>query len=769
MRRSVLVFLSLTSCSRAPRPPLVTGLSAPPPDASLVAQADVPEGPRPDDLEGWNRAARAGAVTEVLHGVEVFDPYRSLEEDSPATRQWIDRQTARSERYLAARARPGMEQRLAQLSDIGVLGGATVVGGKVLYRRRDPGQEQPTLMIADVPSQPVQTPNAVARVLVDPTRFGARASMDWYVPSPRGRYVAFGISQNGDERTTLHVLDVRTGELRPEAIGHTKWCRLSWLPDESGFYYTRYPREGEAGFDAERPDTYWRRLYFHRLTARPDGTDDPLVFEGPDRTDAPSPAVSPDGRWLVINLFKGWSRHDVLLIDRSTPVSNGQRPRAIAVAVGHDSIHDGVVYRGQLYLTTNRDAPNYRVLAAPVATLVALDARRRNGTPAEGTPLVMAPRGPWRTVIPEGPHPLEDTTIAGERLVAHYLENISSKVRLFGLDGAPHGEVTLPAEGSITSMGAQDDQPHVALVFTSFFLPATVHVLDTRAPRGAALPVLVDAPSVDVDTSRYQLSRGTARSADGTEINIFYMHRRDMPRDGTQRVILNGYGGFNIALTPRFNPRALYWLERGGVYAVANLRGGSEFGEAWHRAGARENKHRVFEDFEAAIRWFASSGISAPDRIGIHGGSNGGLLMGAMITRCPNAFRAAYADVGLYDMVRFHRFPPAEIWTSELGDPERAEDFRYLYAYSPYHRITLGTRYPAVWVNTADHDTRVYWGHSTKFAARLQEAQSGAAPIFFYMERNVGPGAGMQRSDQVRAWVRMFTFFEDRLGVPAQE
>ncbi len=744
MKRPLASLALLAACHRAPAPrPSVTRPPA-------VAQAPDAAAPA-DDLAAWNRLARAGAVTETLHGAEVRDPYRALEEDSALTRAWIERQTSRSERYLAAHARPGMEERLARLSDIGALASPTVAGRRVLDRRREPGREQPSLVAVDAGAE-----GRDARVLVDPTRFGERAAMDWYSPSPRGRYVAFGVSQNGDERTVLRVLEVATGAVLDVAIAHTKWCRLSWLPDESGFYYTRYPRESEPGWDAERPDTYWHRLYFHSMSAAPDGSADPMVFEGSERTESPSPAVSSDGRWLVVNLFKGWSRYDVFLVDRRARVPEGQRPRAVPVAVGHESLNEATVYRGRLYLTTNRDAPRYRVLWAPV------DALMRAGAPSGGvSSLSLAPAGPWRTMIPEGEHPLEETALAGERMVARYLENVVSKVRLFDLDGRAQGEVALPAEGSVASLGAQEDGALVAMLFTSFFVPSTVLTLDTRAPA----PRLVDAPAMDFDASRYELSRATARSADGTDVNVFYMHRRGMARDGRNPVLLNGYGGFNIALSPRFTRQALYWLERGGVYAVANLRGGSEFGEAWHRAGSRENKRHVFEDFEAAIRWFASSGVSAPERIAIHGGSNGGLLMGAMVTRCPDAFRAAAADVGLYDMVRFHRFPPAEIWTSEYGTPESPDDFRYLYAYSPYHRVRDGARYPAVWVSTADHDTRVYWGHSTKFAARLQEAQSGDRPIYFYMERNVGHGAGMQRSDQVRSWVRMFTFLEDQLGM----
>jgi prolyl oligopeptidase len=762
-RSSLAAVLALVACRHAPAPQPATA-----PPVALVAPDAAP--PLVDDLAAWNRAARAGAVTDTLHGVAVSDPYRALEEDTELTRTWIGQQTARSARYLAAHADPAREESLTRLSDIGALAAPTTLGGKVFYRRRNPGDEQPALVVIDTRAAGYDAahPAASARVLIEPTRFGERAAMEWYAPSPRGRYVAFGVSQNGDERTTLRVMDLSTGALLPVAIEHTKWCRLAWLADESGFYYTRYPRESEPGFDAARPDTYWRRLYAHRLDASPDGASDPMVFEGADRTEAPSPAVSADGRWLVVNHFKGWSRSDVYLVDRRAPVAAGARPRAVPVAVGHESLNDATVYRGRLYLTTNRDAPKYRVLWAPVDALMRADAAMRATTPGTGvTALTMAPAGPWRTMIAEGPNPLEETTLAGSRMVARYLDNIVSKVRLFDLDGRPQGEVTLPSEGTVSAMGSQDDEDSVALLFTSFFVPPTVLTLDTRtAPvNGALTPALVDAPAMSVDISRYVLSRATARSADGTDINVFYMHRRDMVRDGRSAVLLNGYGGFNLAMAPSFRRQALYWLERGGVYAVANLRGGGEFGEAWHRAGARENKHHVFEDFEAAIRWFTTSGVSAPSRIAIHGGSNGGLLMGAMITRCPDAFRAAVADVGLYDMVRFHRFPPAEIWTTEYGTPESADDFRALYDYSPYHRVADHMSLPAVWVSTADHDTRVFWGHSTKFAARLQDAQAGAAPIYFYMERNVGHGAGMQRSDQVRTWTRMFTFLEDQLAV----
>jgi prolyl oligopeptidase len=767
--RSVTLVLGaamLAACPRTPAPRTTDPNANNPP----VATADAGANPSPDDdVAAWNRAARAGAVTDTVHGVSVSDPFRTLETDSPETRTWIDQQTRRSERYLSAHASPARERRLSELLDIGAMATPSPAGGRIFYRRRDAGQEQFVLMVTDprpataAPTTAWNNPHALIDTTRDAARYGERAAIDWYVPSPRGRYVAFGTSQNGDERSTLRVIEVATGRVLDEAIAHTKWCRLAWLANESGFYYTRYPKENENGYDAERPDTYWRRMYFHRLGNGPDGASDPLVFEGTERTDAPSPYVSADGRWLVVNLFKGWTKSEVLLVDRNARVAAGQKPRAVPVAVGHESLNHGAVYRGRLYLHTNRDAPKYRILAASADALYRTAPPPVNGV----SPQAIPPEGPWRIVVPEREHPLEEFAFAGTTLAVHYLENITSRVRVLTLDGANVGEIPLSSEGSVQGIATQDDEPVITFSFTSFFVPNAVLAADTRMVnrRGLIAPSVVDHPTLGFDLDQYELERATVNSADGTPVNVFFMHRRGMERNHQNPVLLNGYGGFNISLAPRFTRQALYWMERGGVYAVANLRGGAEFGEGWHRAGMRENKHHVFEDFEAVIRWFSTSGISAPERIAIHGGSNGGLLMGAMVTRCPDAFRAAYSDVGLYDMVRFHRFPPAEIWTSEYGTPEEPEAFRYLHEYSPYHRLTPGTRYPAVWVSTADHDTRVYWGHSTKFAALLQESQAAPHPIYFYMERDVGHGAGMQRSDQLRAWTRMFTFLEDQLGL----
>ncbi len=749
MRRSLWLVLPLValSCAHA-APPVLAGPEPAPP--ALANPAPPARAAR--ETDAINTPARVGAVTETLHGTEVADPYRALETESPVTTAWVDAQNARSEAYLAAHPRPDIERRLGQLLAIGNLRGATMGGSRIFYTKRDGEREQAVVMVSERNAAGAWS---APRQLFDPHTLGDRTAVDWMTPSPRGRYLALGLSQNGDERSVLHVLDVTTGQMLPEAIAHAKWCRLSWLPDESGFYFTRYPRAGEAHHDPAHEDSYWRAMFFHRLRTAPDGTADVRVYEATERTDAPSPDVSSDGRYVVVNLFKGWSRTEVHLIDRRAPVARGALPRAVPVITGRESISHATIHRGTVFVLSNDQAPRYALYAAPAAQLM---------LPA-ATPSVPASGGAWRTVIAQGQHPLEDFTLAGDRLVTSHLENIASHLRSYTLDGTDPRDIPLPAEGSAPTVVSNGDSPFVTFGFQSFFEPSAVLAVDAR-PTGLR-PATLDHATSDVDYSRFVMERASVPSRDGTPINAFILRPRAATQDGHNPVLLYGYGGFNVPLLPTFRRDPIYWLERGGIYVVANLRGGSEFGEDWHRAGAMGNKERVFEDFEAVLRWLSTSRWSSPERIAINGASNGGLLMGAMLTRAPDTFAATFAGVGLYDMVRFAHFPPAEIWTSEYGDPAQPDAFRWLHAYSPYHRVSPAVRYPAAWIETADHDTRVHWGHSTKFAARLQDETTSDAPVLFYMQRNVGHGAGTQRSDELRRLTRMFTFVEDRLGVRA--
>lgn len=677
-------------------------------------------------LAAVNAEARAGAVVETIFGREVADPFRALERDDDLTRRWIEVQTAFTERYLAEHADPTTAERLEAFLSIGWFRDAVRAGGRTFYVRRDGDQEQGALYVLepDVPAP---------RILVDPNALGPRVALDWVFPSPGGRYVAYGLSDEGDERSVLYVLDVGTGERLAERIEHTKWTGLSWLADETGFYYTRYPREGEPDWDPANVDSYFAHLFFHALGSDPG--QDPLVYRLAERTDFVAPDVSPDDRWVVLNVFHGWSQSDVLLLDRTVPDA-----APVPVDAGGDHLVSGAVHGGRLYLGTNEDHPRFRIVAAPL------------DRPAD--------RAAWVEVVPEGEGTIESWSFAGDTLVVRFTENVESRLRRFGLDGTPRGEIELPTRGSVDGPTENRGDDVVVFEFDSFTQPPTLYAFDPATGLRE-----LDRVGRDFDPSRYELRRETVASRDGTPLVVFLVLPAGTAAGDPRPTLVTGYGGFNVPMLPGFVRNILYWMERGGIFAQAVLRGGSEFGEAWHRAGMLENKHNVFDDFEAVLRWLPTTGLTTPERLAIVGASNGGLLVGAMLTRCPDAFRAAVASVGLYDMVRFAQFPPAEIWISEYGDPSEPDAFAWLYDYSPYHNVRDGTPYPAALVATAERDTRVSWKHSVKFAARLQEASSSGRPILFHMERAVGHGAGTGRSDTVREYVRNYTFLETALGL----
>ncbi|MBX3268759.1 MAG: S9 family peptidase [Sandaracinaceae bacterium] len=715
----------------APAPPETSG-------AERVAPSSRSE------LQALNARAREGAVVETLHGVAIDDPYRALEEGSELTRGWIDWQTARTDAFLRERSDAGAAARIDALLSIGAIGAPVVAGTRVFYTKREGDREQPALYVRDG-ARLRETP------LIDPVSYGERAALDGFVPSPSGRYVAFRISENGDERSVLRVIEVASGRVLDEVIEHTKWSNVTWLRSETGFYYSRYPREGEPDWDAEHQDVYHVRLFFHALGTDPGA--DPLVFSPARGTDFPSASVSADDRWLVVGNFRGWSQSDVYLFDRGRAargrrVAPDEAHPLVEVAVGADHLYSATVHRGRLYVTHNEGAPRYRVDAV--------------------APERAAERAAWAPVVPEGSGTIDGVAFAADRVVVHTMEpegGIASHLRVYRLDGIEEAEIALPGRGEVFGLDADRETGRVAIGFSSFVHPPMLLEWTARARAVTEL----DRVASDFDFAALRLGRAEVRSRDGTMVNVYYVHRADAPLDGQRAVLLYGYGGFNVSLLPGFQRNALYWIERGGVFAVANTRGGGEYGEAWHRAGHLADKERVFEDFEAVIEWLGGeSGVSRPERIGIQGGSNGGLLMGAMVTRVPTRFRVALAGVGLYDMVRYHRFPPAELWISEYGSADASpEELRYLHAYSPYHRVRDGMSLPAVLITTADHDTRVHWAHSTKFAARLQEASGEADPeIYFHMDRQVGHGAGTRRSDLVQRYVRMYTFLERFVGRP---
>ncbi|MEK6609122.1 MAG: prolyl oligopeptidase family serine peptidase [Myxococcota bacterium] len=687
--------------------------------------------PAPATTTAAATRARKEVVVDEMHGVTIEDPYRWLEDDESAeTRAFVDAQNAATRAALDSRpTRAAVKARLTELLSIGTLGTPAVRYSKgrparYFFTRRSGGENQPVLYVRD-------GLGGADRALVDPNALAAdgTTAIDWWVPSRDGRLLAYGLSQGGTEDSTLLVRDVETGKDLPDRAEHARYSSIAWTPDGKGFYYARYPRPGDVPAGEE---LYHRKIYFMELGATP---EDPLVYAPKDMKDWPSVALSPDGRWLVVSVFQGWSKSEVWLRDlakRDAPF--------VPVAAGVEAIYEPEILDDLLLLRTNDGAPRYRV--------VAVDPRHPE-------------RARWREIIAQGDDVLDGMAIVGKRIVASTLAKAHARVRLFALDGAPAGEIPLPAIGTVVGIGGEWDGPEVFLGFESYAVPPTILRHDVRA---AATDVWqrVEAP---IDPSLFEVEQRSYASTDGASISLFLVHKKGLARDGTNPTLLYGYGGFNVSLTPTFSRTMSLFLERGGVYAVPNLRGGGEYGEDWHRAGMLGKKQQVFDDFLAAARWLIDQKITSPERLAISGRSNGGLLVGAAITQAPSLFRAAVCGVPLLDMLRYDRFLLAKLWIAEYGAPGDPEAFEWLRAYSPYHRVADGTPYPAVIFTTAEGDTRVDPMHARKMAARMQAATSSGRPVLLRVERKAGHGAGKPLALQIEELTDEWTFLLWQLGL----
>ena len=667
----------------------------------------------------------------MLHGVEVADPYRWLEDDDdPAVTAWCDAQNERTRAVIDAEpSRPAWHARLVELLRAGQSAAPSVRGHLTFSLDRWGEHDQAVLVVRK------RLTEAVGRVLLDPAQLlgDATATVDWYEPDRAGTRIAVGLSTGGSEQSTLRIVDVATGELLTDEIPDTRACSLAWEPDGLAFAYTRYP-EG---------DEYHRHVRRHVVGADP-AADEVILGpdELPDPTAWPSVELSRDGRWLLVTLSLGWSRTDVRLLDRSAgtwaPVI--EEVEALTT-LSFDDAADRLVG------VTTLDADRGRVVA------VALD----NPEPAGWTTLVPEPDDRRRVL--EWALPLA----GGDRLVRTTRWGVAELWR--HADG-PLVAVPLPGDGvaDLVGVDASDDDDLAVLAVTSFTEPARLH---RWTPAGgleafAALPGSPDIAGVRVEQSSFDAD-------DGTPIPVFLIDGAGTPGVGA-RTILTGYGGFNIAETPAYSALVAAWCEQGGRFAVAGIRGGAEEGEAWHRAGMREHKQRCFDDFFQAADWLVASGRTTRDHLALRGGSNGGLLMGACITQRPDLARAVHCAVPLLDMLRFHLFLIARLWIPEYGDPDVAEEFAWLHRYSPYHHVVDGTAYPATLVTTAEEDTRVHPCHARKFAARLQAATScpEEQAILLRVESRAGHGVGKPVGKQADEAADVLAFLDANLRDPAR-
>jgi len=715
--------------------------------AAVYAGDDSPSGPPMAEIK---------PVADTFHGTRVVDNYRWLENgNSPETQQWVAQEMAYTRGMLAHLAgRDAIQKRLTELLSIGSVTPPILAGHHYFYTRREGMQNQPILYVRERTSDGVASAKGDGpdRVLLDPNQLATDGTiaLDWFQPSENGKYVAYGTSPSGSEMSTLHIIETKTGTVLPDTIERTRAASIAWKLDNSGFYYTRYPKKGDVPAGQEM---YNRHVFYHSLGDDPDQEDQPIFGEGRDPEDWPGVSLSNDGRWLLINVEQGYTKTELFLMD----LKKGTPP--IRVTTGKDFLYAAEVYNDKLYITTNEDAPRYHVFVADVGNY---------------------DRSAWKEIIPQSDAVLQGTAVFGGKLFAQYEQNATSQLKLFDLDGKKLTDIELPAIGTVFGSGGRWDRDEMFFGFQSFTVPPSIYRFDLKAFVFEAgnqqlsnwhvppeLWTKVDAPTID--PSAYEVAQEWFNSKDGTRVPMFVVHKKGIAKNGKNPTLLTAYGGFNVSLTPTFSRTAYLWMEHGGVYAVANLRGGAEFGEEWHRAGMLEKKQNVFDDMIAAAEHLISEKYTDKNHLAIQGGSNGGLLMGAMITQRPDLFRAVVCQVPLLDMLHYQDFQIAKLWIPEYGSSDNPDQFKWLYAYSPYHHVKAGTEYPAILFMTADTDTRVDPMHAKKMAAEMQaEAKNGSSrthPILLRIESKAGHGAGKPVTKQIEEFTDIYSFLFWQLGV----
>jgi len=716
----LLLILPLAACSTTasdPGPMERTYMAEPSPEPGLA----YPQTRRED-------------VVETQFGEAVADPYRWLENDvrnDPAVRQWVTAQNEVAERYLATLpARTAFRDRMRQIYDFERYGVPVKRSNRYFYTRNDGLQNQSVLYVRD-------GLNGAPRVAIDPNTWsadGTTALGEWE-PSKDGRRIVYTVQEGGSDWRTVRVLDVDSGRVLEDEVRWVKFSPLDWAHDGSGFYYSRFPQPA-SGQEFQSTNQN-QAIYFHRIGTPQ--SQDRLVYSQPDRPAlSNSGEVSDDGRWLIVYSSEGTdARYDIALIDLTRPSA---QPRRFITGLEHDWTFIGNL-GSTFYWRTNRDSPRQRIVVTDVSR----------------------PDLQIREIVPQDEATLVSASIVGNQLIASYLVDARIEVRTYDREGRRIGEVQLSGIGTATGFSGDATSTETFYSFASYNRPATIYRYDAASRQTSVFA----QSELSFDPEQYVVQQVFYNSKDGTRIPMFIMHRRDIDMHGgrTHPTLLYGYGGFNIAQQPAFQPRWLTWVDMGGVLAVANLRGGGEYGQAWHDAGRRANKQNVFDDFIAAAEHLISGGITTSRQLAIEGRSNGGLLVGAVINQRPDLFAAALPGVGVMDMLRFNRFTAGRYWTDDYGFPDREADFRILRAYSPYHNIRAGQRYPAVLVTTADTDDRVVPGHSFKYIAALQAADTGPMPKLIRIETRAGHGSGKPTEMQIEEYGDMYAFIAAHTGL----
>ena len=662
-------------------------------------------------------------VVDNYHGTLVPDPYRWLEDPAaPETKAWIAEHNQVSSAFLGAwRGREEIRERLTQLWDYPRYFVPVKAGGRYFYQKNDGLQNQAVLYMRDAAG-------GDASVVLDPNSLSpdGTIALTGFSPCREGRLLAYSTSQSGSDWQEIRILDLATSQHLPDVIRHCKFTAVSWSPDNLGFFYTRFPDPATV---APEEQSYNSKLYLHAIGTAQE--QDQLIFARPDFRELGFHAkVSDDKGYLIITVWHGTDTENRLYYK-----DFARQGEVVRLLDDADAMY---IYAGNIgplfYFHTNLDAPKGRIIC--------IDTQN----PA---------RQHWQTVVAEVSESISSALVAGDKLVITYLHHAHHQVRLFTPQGESVGELPLPGIGSVSMPAGKTGDSEMFVSYTSYLDPATV----LRCDLGTGSIEPWHEVKFSFSPAEYETIQRFYTSPDGTRIPVFLSYRRGMAKDGSNPTILYGYGGFNISLTPAFSAAQIAWMEQGGIYAVACLRGGSEYGEDWHRAGMLEKKQNVFDDFVAAAQWLVDENYTRVEKLAIMGGSNGGLLVAACMLQRPEAFGAVVCRVPVIDMLRYHKFTVGRYWTGEYGNAEsNPEHFRFLYAYSPLHNVRAGVNYPATLIMTADTDDRVVPAHALKFAATLEEHYQGPNPVITRIEMRAGHGAGKPTSKLIDETADIYSF-----------
>jgi prolyl oligopeptidase len=661
------------------------------------AETEAPRLPYP--------VAAKGDVVDDYGGTKVPDPYRWMEAlDSKEVADWVAASNAVTDPYLAKLPlREHFNKRLTELWNYPRVSVPVIEGGKLFYSKNTGLQRQAPLYVRTSPA-------AAPSLVIDPNEISedGSVSLSQWMPSPDGKLLAYGLAEGGADWNTVHVRDLTAGKDLSDEVQWMRFSSIAWTNDSKGFFYSRYPEPPkdkvlEAALSGQA-------LYYHRVGTPQ--SQDTLVYERKDLASwVVNGEVTEDGRYLLIPMWEGAeNKNSLYYADLGQP----DAPRINAPVKPLMAVNDAEYWPigntgTMLYLRTDKDAPNRKVIAVDLL----------NPAPAA-----------WKTIVPERKETIENVGVIGGRIVAQYLVDVQSQLRLFGLDGAPQGDITLPGTGTVGTISGREDAPDIWYSFTSPLMPSTVYVFNPATKKSEGFEVATPP----VDTSMFETKALFATSKDGTRVPFFLTARKSVAQDGRNPTMLYGYGGFSVSTLPTYRQDVPAWLERGGIWVTASMRGGAEYGEAWHKAGMLEKKQNVFDDFIAVAEQLIKDKYTSPDRLGIMGGSNGGLLVGVVMEQRPDLFAVALPAVGVMDMLRYDKFTGGALWTTEYGSASNPAQLPYLMAYSPVQNLKAGTCYAATLITTADHDDRVVPSHSFKFAAALQAAQGCARPVLIRIE-----------------------------------